>query len=116
MTRRKVSAFLFLLQDCPARLIKRKRACVNYAAQAGSPDQQQSVGQGASAAAPAPVAASVPWAASFLLDYVRQCLNNLTSMHATCIAIQRDTRAAELACAIFRQVAGGMLQSPSAVH
>ena len=45
----------------------------------------------------------LPWQASLLLDYVQRCLDNLTTMHPQCSAIQAHTKAAELACAIFRQ-------------
>ena len=96
-------------QDCPARP-KRKRTCGSYdpcseAASAGQPQGGAPLTAGAASPAPAlePSPAGVPWAASFLFDYVHQCLDNLSSMHAACLAIQRDTRAAAMACAIFRQ-------------
>ncbi|KAL4428297.1 hypothetical protein ABPG75_002386 [Micractinium tetrahymenae] len=58
----------------------------------------------ASLAALAAAAHMVPWQASYLLDYVQRCLEALTSMHPVCAFIRTDTKAAELACAIFRRV------------
>jgi hypothetical protein len=48
----------------------------------------------------------VPWAASFLLDYVHHCLDNLATLHPTTAAIRTHTKAAEMACAIFRCAEG----------
>ena len=44
----------------------------------------------------------VPWQASFLLDYVHRCLDALSAMHPVCAFIRPRTKAADLACAIFR--------------
>ncbi len=50
---------------------------------------------------PQPVA-MMPWQGSHLLDYVHRCLDALSSMHTVCAFIRTRTKAAELACAIFR--------------
>lgn len=49
-------------------------------------------------------AAALPWQASHLLDYVHRCLEALSAMHPVCAFIRTETKAAELACAIFRRV------------
>lgn len=52
---------------------------------------------------PSSVAISgVPWQASYLFDYVQRCLEGLTALHPVCQHIQAHTRAAEMACAVFR--------------
>lgn len=56
-------------------------------------------GTAATSAAPA---LPLPWEASFLLDFVQQCLHNLTALHPQCKVIQAKTKAAEMAVSLFR--------------
>lgn len=51
---------------------------------------------------PAAAASAVPWQASYLLDYVHRCLEALSAMHPVCTFLHTHTKAADLACAIFR--------------
>lgn len=49
-----------------------------------------------------PTPADIPWQASYLLDYVQRCLEALAALHPVCNFILTETKAAQMALAIFR--------------
>ena len=49
---------------------------------------------------------SLPWRPDHLLAGARRYLANLTAMHGQCVQLQAETKAAEMAVAIFRWAQG----------
>lgn len=64
---------------------------------AGSPQAREPEPEGCP-----PASEALPWQASFLMKYVRQCLELLAVHYPQCAPIQTRTRAAEMAVALFR--------------
>ena len=103
---------------------KRPRLCHSHLVSAASPEEQlvecssalptpALPEQATAAASPqetstdaagdaAPASDTLPWQASYLMKYVQQCLEQLTSMYPQCAPIQTRTRAAQMAVALFR--------------
>ena len=114
------------MQELPSRL-KRQRVCNASSGQSSGRAwrEQQAApcaasephcgGAAATESTPTDAVAKpcMPWHASQLLDYVHRCLEGLSHMHPACGFIQTDTKAAEMACAIFRQVRGAQPTSGS---
>jgi hypothetical protein len=91
---------LLLPQDCGAVSLKRQRRFDRDHSRRSTVSHKPAQD---AASSPAQPLNDLPWAASYLFSFVHQCLSNLGSLHDACRAIQEDTKAAKLACAIFRQ-------------
>ncbi|PRW44375.1 hypothetical protein C2E21_6726 [Chlorella sorokiniana] len=105
---------------------KRPRLCHTHVVSAASPEDQLAEcssalptpalpEQATSAASPPGAAAdagggaalasdTLPWQASYLMEYVQRCLEALTAMYPQCAPIQARTRASQMAVALFRRV------------
>lgn len=103
---------------------KRPRLCHTHVVHTGSPEEQiagqcssslptpalpeqatSAVTPKADAAGGAALASdTLPWQASYLMEYVQRCLEALTAMYPQCAPIQTRTHASQMAVALFRRV------------
>lgn len=106
----------------PQERQKRPRLCHTHVVHTGSPEEQLAgqcssslptpalPEQATSAVTPKADAAdgaalasdTLPWQASYLMEYVQRCLEALTAMYPQCAPIQTRTRASQMAVALFR--------------